>query len=59
MGTYALAKKRGDRNIRFVSLNFKEKGVIEFTLDNLEYTKAHDWVELPERHAEIFEGSRA
>ncbi|MED4964261.1 galactokinase [Heyndrickxia coagulans] len=47
MGTYALAKKRGDCNIRFVSLNFKEKGVIEFTLDNLEYTKAHDWANYP------------
>jgi galactokinase len=46
-GTYALASKRTDNHIRMFSLNFPEKGMIEFTLDNLNYTKDHDWANYP------------
>ncbi|MEH7116766.1 galactokinase [Neobacillus vireti] len=42
-GTYAAARKREDRKIRLYSANFPEKGIIEFTLDQLDYNKDHNW----------------
>jgi galactokinase len=47
MGTYALVRKRDDRTVRLVSLNFKDKGIIAFSLDDLDYNKAHDWANYP------------
>ncbi|MGD7042977.1 galactokinase [Jeotgalibacillus proteolyticus] len=46
-GTYALARKRNDRKIRMISLNFKEEGVIERSLDDLEYDENKGWVNYP------------
>lgn len=43
IGTYALAKKRSDRRLRLYSNNFKEKGIIEVTLDDLHYAQKDDW----------------
>ncbi|MHC0036962.1 galactokinase [Pseudoneobacillus sp. C159] len=46
-GTYALAHKRLDRLIRVYSMNFPEKGMIKFRLDDLSYQKEHDWANYP------------
>ncbi|WP_110112165.1 galactokinase [Bacillus sp. CGMCC 1.16541] len=46
-GTTALARKRDDNLIRLYSVNFQEKGVIEFSLNDLEYQKGHDWANYP------------
>jgi galactokinase len=46
-GTYGVVRKREDRTIRLYSLNFEEKGVIEFTLDQLEYNPVHNWANYP------------
>lgn len=46
-GTYALSKKRDDRKVRVYSVNFTEKGVIEFSLDDLEYRADHNWANYP------------
>lgn len=43
-GTYGLARKRSDRLVRMFSMNFEEKGIIELTLDDLNYKTQHDWV---------------
>ncbi|MDH5159466.1 galactokinase [Heyndrickxia oleronia] len=43
-GTYGLARKRSDRLVRMFSMNFEEKGIIEFTLDDLNYKTQHHWV---------------
>lgn len=43
LGTYAVVSKREDRNFRVYSLNFENMGIVEFSLDNLEYNKVHDW----------------
>lgn len=43
IGTYAIVRKREDRNFRFYSTNFESLGVIEASLDNLKYDKALDW----------------
>jgi galactokinase len=46
-GTYGVARKRKDRTIRMYSLNFEEKGVIEFQLDQMDYDKNHNWANYP------------
>ena len=47
IGTYAIVRKREDRNFRFYSTNFESLGVIEESLDNLKYDKALDWTNYP------------
>ena len=47
IGTYAIVRKREDRNFRFYSTNFESLGVIEASLDNLKYDKALDWTTYP------------
>ena len=37
LGTYGAARKREDRLLRFFSGNFQEEGVIEVSLDSLEF----------------------
>lgn len=46
-GTYALASKRDDALICAYSLNFPEKGVISFSLHELDYKQEHDWANYP------------
>lgn len=47
IGTYAIVRRREDRNFRFYSTNFESLGVIEASLDNLKYDKALDWTNYP------------
>lgn len=47
IGTYAVARKRTDRTIRFYSMNFENLGVITVSLDNLVYKKEDDWTNYP------------
>ena len=47
IGTYAIVRKREDRNFRFYSTNFESLGVIEASLDSLKYDKALDWTNYP------------
>ena len=46
-GTYALVKRRSDRRIRMVSLNFETSGAIEVTLDSLNFDANQEWVNYP------------
>ena len=34
IGTYAVARKRSDRKLRFYSINFENIGVVESTIDD-------------------------
>lgn len=47
IGTYACARKRQDRRLRFCSGNFPEAGVIECSLDDREYRKELGWTNYP------------
>lgn len=47
IGTYAAVRLRKDRDLRFYSMNFKEKGIIESSLDELIYNKEDDWANYP------------
>ncbi|WP_407270192.1 galactokinase [Radiobacillus sp. PE A8.2] len=46
-GTYALAAKRNDNKLRFYSVNFPEKGVIECDLSNLDFKDQDNWANYP------------
>lgn len=43
MGTYGIARKRADQNLRFYSTNFEQLGIIDSSLDDLQYYKEADW----------------
>ena len=47
MGTYAVARKRDDNKLRLYSMNFEELGVLESTIDELEYKKEENWINYP------------
>ena len=47
IGTYAAARVRNDRKLRFYSMNFEQLGVIESSLDELKPEKEADWTNYP------------
>jgi galactokinase len=46
-GTYGVARKREDREVRLYSLNFPEQGTITFSLDELHYEESDGWGNYP------------
>lgn len=46
-GTYALTRKINENKLRFFSLNFEDKGVIEIDMDSLDYDVKHNWTNYP------------
>ncbi len=47
IGTYALVRQRSDKKCRLYSENFSELGIIESSLESIEYNKDHDWANYP------------
>lgn len=47
IGTYGVARKRGDRKLRFFSMNFEHLGVIESDLNDLSPRKEAGWTNYP------------
>ena len=47
IGTYAVVRKRKDNKLRFYSMNFEKLGVLESTIEELEYKKEEDWINYP------------
>lgn len=47
IGTYGVARKRNDNQLRFYSMNFEHLGVIESSLDDLKPYKEADWTNYP------------
>ena len=47
IGTYGVARKREDRKLRFFSMNFEQRGIIESSLDDLTPSKAAGWTNYP------------
>ncbi|MGL5963861.1 MAG: galactokinase [Fusobacteriaceae bacterium] len=56
-GTYAVVAKRDDSEFKMYSLNFEEKGVIEFDIDLLENDPSHDWGNYPKGVLKMFKDS--
>jgi len=53
-GTYAVARKRDDDKVRVYSKNFEDRGIIEFSLNELVYNKEHDWANYPKGVISLF-----
>lgn len=47
IGTYAAARKRADKKLRFFSVNFEQLGVMESTVENLTPEKEAGWTNYP------------
>ncbi len=47
IGTYAVARKREDKKLRFYSMNFEQLGVIESSIEGLKPEKEADWTNYP------------
>ncbi|HEL0022954.1 TPA: galactokinase [Streptococcus equi subsp. zooepidemicus] len=47
LGTYGLARKREDQQLRFFSANFEEAGIIEVDLNQLTFDQADLWANYP------------
>ena len=47
IGTYAVARKRSDKKLRFYSMNFEDLGVMESSVVNLVQEKEADWTNYP------------
>ena len=64
IGTYAVARKRNDKKLRFYSMNFENLGVLESSIEGLKPEKEADWTNYPkgviwafkERGMEVTEG---
>jgi len=53
-GTYGIVKERTDKKVRVYSKNFKEMGIIEFSLEELVYDKKDSWGNYPKGVIKIF-----
>ena len=47
IGTFGIARKREDNKIRFYSMNFEKKGIVETGLDDLKPYKEAGWTNYP------------
>ena len=56
IGTYAVARKRSDNKLRFYSMNFEGRGMIESSLDDLKPYKEANWTNYPKGVIWAFEG---
>ncbi len=54
IGTYAVARKRSDRKLRFFSVNFERLGIIESSLDDLVPSRSAGWTNYPKGVMWIF-----
>lgn len=54
IGTYAAVRLRSDKKCRLYSENFSELGIIETSLETIEYNEAHDWANYPKGLVSIF-----
>lgn len=46
-GTYGVSRTRDDQLVKLYSMNFPETGVIEFSLNEMEYRTEHSWANYP------------
>lgn len=53
-GTYAVARKREDRVLRFYSMNFEDLGVMTSSLADLSYQKSDNWANYPKGMIDAF-----
>lgn len=47
LGTYAAVRRIDEPSFRMYSKNFEDKGIIEFSLEDLKFEVSHDWANYP------------
>ena len=47
LGTYLIARKRGDKKLRFYSKNFHDAGILEGSLEHLVWNREAGWTNYP------------
>ncbi|PWG00110.1 galactokinase [Levilactobacillus bambusae] len=47
LGTYGVYSARTDDKVRMYSANIPDKGIVEFSINDLDYNKDHGWVNYP------------
>ena len=55
-GTYAAASKRNDRRLRFYSVNFRDSGIVESSIDDFRPLEDKSWTAYPKGVMWAFEG---
>ena len=53
-GTYAVARLRDDKKVKFYSGNFEKNGIIQCDIDNFSYDEADNWANYPKGVIKIF-----
>ncbi|MDO4690022.1 MAG: galactokinase [Fusobacterium sp.] len=53
-GTYAVVRKREDKNFKMYSKNFEHLGLIDFALEDLVYKRKDNWVNYPKGVIKVF-----
>lgn len=53
-GIYAVVAKRSDKTIRMYSTNFKDIGIVEFSIESLINEPSHNWANYPKGVIKIF-----
>ena len=56
LGTYGLVRKRTDNKLRFFSVNFEQRGIVESDLNDLVPSKKAGWTNYPKGVMWAFEG---
>ena len=56
IGTYAVVRKRDDRELNFYSVNFPDKGVVKTSLDDMRPKEDNSWTAYPKGVIWVFTG---
>ncbi|WOO88582.1 galactokinase [Mollicutes bacterium LVI A0078] len=54
LGTHGYLRMREDKIVRLYSLNFEDKGVIEFDIDSIKYDDKYDWANYVQGVIDVF-----
>lgn len=54
MGTHGYLRMREDKKVRLYSLNFENKGVIEFDIDSIKFDEKYDWANYVQGVIDVF-----
>lgn len=55
LGTYGYLKLRDDKKVRVYSLNFEEKGILEFNIDDIKFDQKYDWANYVAGTIDVFQ----
>ncbi len=54
LGTHGYLRMRSDKKVRLYSLNFEDKGLIEFDIDSIKFDEKYDWANYVQGVIDVF-----